>query len=76
MTLTFSAYLAERTVDDISAQAEAHGAHIIAPPAAMPWNARECTIEDPDGYRLTFSEPINMSRSFDDVIAETVKAEA
>ena len=23
--------------------------------AAMPWNTRECTIEDPDGYRLQLS---------------------
>lgn len=76
MVLSFSAYLAERTVDDIAAQAEAHGAHIIAPPAAMPWNSRECTIEDPDGYRLTFSEPINIGRNFDEVIKEASKAEA
>ena len=53
----------------------AAGAQIVAPPADMPWNARECTIQDPDGYRLTFSEPINIHRSFDEVIQEASKPE-
>jgi catechol 2,3-dioxygenase-like lactoylglutathione lyase family enzyme len=73
--LSFSAYLAERTVDEIAARAEGHGAHIFAPPADMPWNARECTIEDPDGFRLTFSQPINIGRKFEDVIAEATGKE-
>lgn len=75
MALSFSAYLAGRTVDEIAAQAEAHGAWVASPPTDMPWNARECTIEDPDGYRLTFTEPINMNRNFDEVIDEARKAE-
>lgn len=68
ITLNYSAYLANRTVDEIAARAEAAGAHIITPPGNRPWNARDCTIEDPDGYRLTFTEPINIGRSFDEVI--------
>jgi uncharacterized glyoxalase superfamily protein PhnB len=75
INLSFSAYLAERTVDDIAAQAQAAGATIVTPPTDMPWNARECTIADPDGYHLTFSEPINIGRSFDDVIARASQAE-
>ncbi|MDQ6693453.1 MAG: VOC family protein [Chloroflexota bacterium] len=74
VTFSFSAYLAEQTVDEIAARAEARGAKIVAPPAQMPWNARECTIEDPDGYRLVFSEPINMNRDFSSVIEEAGKA--
>ncbi len=75
LSLCYSAYLAERTVDEIAARAEAFGSHIVAPPADMAWNARECTIEDPDGYRLTFSEPVNMDRSFSDVIDEASGSE-
>jgi uncharacterized glyoxalase superfamily protein PhnB len=75
IALSFSAYLVERKVDGIAAQAAAHGANIVAPPADMPWNARECTIEDPDGYRLIFTEPVNMGRSFDEVIEQASKAE-
>jgi uncharacterized glyoxalase superfamily protein PhnB len=72
--LHFSAYLAERTVDEIAGQAAGAGARIVAPPAQMPWNARECTIADPDGYLLTFSQPVNIHRDFDEVIAEASKA--
>lgn len=75
MTLSYSAFLVNRTVDEIAAQAEAHGAHIITPPTDMPWNARECTIEDPDGYRLTFTQPINLGRSFDEVIQKVRESE-
>ena len=75
VTLTFSAWLAERPVDEIAAQAEKAGAHIVAPPADMPWNTRECTIADPDGYHLTFTQVINMHRSFDDVIQQAANAE-
>ncbi len=74
VTLTFSAYHSERTVDEIAAQAEAYGAKIITPPTQMPWNTRECTIEDPDGYRLTITQPVDISRSFDGVIEEASKA--
>jgi uncharacterized glyoxalase superfamily protein PhnB len=75
VSLNFSAYLAERTVDDIAAQAAAAGAVIVAPPAQMPWNTRECTIQDPDGYQLTFSQPINLNRTFDTVLQEIREAE-
>jgi uncharacterized glyoxalase superfamily protein PhnB len=59
----------------LAAQAAAAGATIAAPPADMPWNARECTIQDPDGYRLTFSQPINMQREFSDVLEAVRKAD-
>jgi catechol 2,3-dioxygenase-like lactoylglutathione lyase family enzyme len=68
VVLNFSAYLAGRTVDEIAARAEAAGATIVSPPGDRPWNARDCTIADPDGYQLTFSEPINIGRSFDAVV--------
>jgi uncharacterized glyoxalase superfamily protein PhnB len=75
VTLSFSAILAERTVDAIAVQAQAAGATLVQPPTDMPWNARECTIADPDGYHLTFTEPINIGRSFDEVIAQAAQAE-
>lgn len=37
-------------------------------PADQPWNAREFTVLDPDGYRLTFTQPINVNRSMDAVV--------
>ncbi|HUS16800.1 MAG TPA: VOC family protein [Chloroflexia bacterium] len=75
IVLSFSAYLSGRSVDEIAAQAAAYGATIVAPPEPKPWNTRECTIADPDGFQLTFTEPVNMHRSFDEVIQEAAKAE-
>ena len=43
-------------------------------PIDQPWNVREVTVLDPDGYVLIFSMPINMKLSFDEVI-EHVKNE-
>jgi uncharacterized protein (DUF1697 family) len=34
------------------------------------YNTREVTVEDPDGYTLVFSEPVDTSRSFEDVMGE------
>ena len=39
-----------------------------AGPVDQPWNAREFTVLDPDGYRITFTQPINMNLSMDDVV--------
>jgi uncharacterized glyoxalase superfamily protein PhnB len=73
IVLTYSAYLAGRTVTEIAARAEQYGADIASPPEDKPWNARECTIRDPDGFLITFSEPINLGRTFDSVIADATK---
>jgi catechol 2,3-dioxygenase-like lactoylglutathione lyase family enzyme len=53
ITLYFSA-------DDVDAIVARAGAHQVVPvdgPGDRPWNAREVTFADPDGYRLTFTAP-------------------
>ena len=57
-------------VDDLAARARAAGADILEGPIERPWNARDVTIADPDGYRLNFTGPSsNKARmSFDDVM--------
>ncbi|HEX5436103.1 MAG TPA: VOC family protein [Gemmatimonadaceae bacterium] len=53
ITLYFSA-------DDVDVIVERAGAHQVVPldgPGDRPWNAREVTFADPDGYRLTFTAP-------------------
>lgn len=57
-------------VDDVAARAREAGATILAEPGDRPWNARETTIGDPDGYRLTFTEPVDTSGAvtMDDVV--------
>ena len=45
----------EENVEDLAVRVSAAGARLVEGPADKPWNAREVTIEDPDGYRITFS---------------------
>ena len=43
--------------DDVAERARAAGATILDGPVNRPWNARDVTIADPDGYRLMFTAP-------------------
>lgn len=43
------------SADAVAAQAAAIGATIVDGPADRPWNARDVTIVDPEGYRLNFT---------------------
>jgi uncharacterized glyoxalase superfamily protein PhnB len=45
-------------------------------PIDQPWNVREVTVLDPDGYKLIFSMPINLNLSFDEVIEQVKKEES
>lgn len=75
IVLTFSCYDHAYSVDDVAERAKAAGGKILAPPAQMPWNARECTIQDPDGYALAFSQPVHTGRSFESVLEDVVKSD-
>ena len=54
----------------LAAQARQHTAHVTGP-IEQPWNIRELTVLDPDGYRLIFTTPIDVTARFDDVIERT-----
>ena len=56
------------SVDALVEQAKAGGANIVSGPIDQPWNVREATILDPDGYRLVFTTPINISLGFDKML--------
>ena len=60
-------------MDAFAKHAREHGANVIGP-VDQPWNVREVTVLDLDGYKLIFSMPINVNLSFDEVI-ERVKNE-
>ena len=66
MTLSFLAQT--ETIDDMAARLEASGVEIEEGPIDRPWNTRDIVVLDPDGYRLIFFEPIDTSRTFDEVI--------
>jgi predicted enzyme related to lactoylglutathione lyase len=46
------------SVDDLLGKIRHFGGKVIDGPSDRPWNARELVVEDPNGYRLSFSRPI------------------
>jgi catechol 2,3-dioxygenase-like lactoylglutathione lyase family enzyme len=52
-----------------------NGGNVIGP-IEQPWNVREVTVTDPDGYKLIFTMPINLNLDFDTVIERVKKEEA
>ena len=73
ITLNFAAF----EVDQMAERVRAAGARILEGPVDRPWNARDLTVLDPDGYRLNFTAPLRPERvgvpTFDDVIAKVRK---
>lgn len=56
VTLNFATVSA----DDIAALGMRNGAALVDGPTDRPWNARDVTFADPDGYRLTFTAPLKV----------------
>ncbi|NIS79817.1 MAG: hypothetical protein GTO14_06335 [Anaerolineales bacterium] len=68
ITIQFQA--GAKGVAEIAAQAKIAGSSSVEGPVERPWNVRDVTIRDPDGYRLRFSEPIDVSKSFEEVMGD------
>lgn len=66
--VTLNYAMGSGSVDDLAARIRSEGVSILTGPVDQPWNARELTLPDPDGYRLTFTQVIDRNRSFDAVI--------
>jgi uncharacterized glyoxalase superfamily protein PhnB len=62
-------------MDAFANHAREHGANVIGP-VDQPWNVREVTVLDPDGYKLIFMVPINLNLSFDEVIGRVQREES
>ena len=69
ISLSFLAQV--ETIDDMAARLEANRVEVTEGPVDRPWNTRDIVIIDPDGFRLIFFEPIDISRTFEDVIEQT-----
>jgi len=54
-------------IDVFAGHAREHGAQVTGP-INQPWNVREATVLDPDGYKLIFTVPLNIHLGFDKVI--------
>lgn len=57
----------EISVEEIAHKARQQGSSDVDGPLERPWNVREVSVQDPDGYRLRFSEPIDTRLSLDQV---------
>ena len=66
--LTLSFLAQTESIDDMAVRLEANEVEITEGPVNRPWNTRDIVVIDPDGFRLTFFEPIDISRTFEDVI--------
>jgi uncharacterized glyoxalase superfamily protein PhnB len=62
-------------MDAFATNVRERGANIESP-IDQPWNAREVTVMDPDGYQLLFTMPINLNLSFDEVIDRVKREES
>jgi uncharacterized glyoxalase superfamily protein PhnB len=54
-------------MDAFAKHVRGRGANVTGP-IDRPWNVREITVQDPDGYQLIFTMPINLNLSFEEVI--------
>jgi len=62
-------------IDAFAKHARENGATITGP-MDQPWNVREVTLIDPDGYKLVFTIPFNINLGFDKVIERFINDES
>jgi uncharacterized glyoxalase superfamily protein PhnB len=62
-------FMVAEDIDRLAARAKAMGATFLAEIGDRPWNARDFTLADPDGFALTFTHgPLKKDLSFDEVM--------
>ncbi len=61
-------------MDAFAKHARENAANVTGP-IDQPWNVREVTVLDPDGYKLIFTMPLNTNLGFDKVIERVMNQE-
>ena len=56
-------------IDALASYARENGATVMGP-INQPWNVREVTVLDPDGYKLVFTVPLNINLGFDQMLEQ------
>jgi catechol 2,3-dioxygenase-like lactoylglutathione lyase family enzyme len=56
-------------IDAFAQHARENGANVTGP-VNRPWNVREVTVFDPDGYKLVFTIPLNINLGFDQMLEQ------
>jgi len=77
VTLTFAwtAGAVAEDLDTLAARARTAGAKILREPGDRPWNARDFSLADPDGYALTFTfGPIKRDLDLAAVVANVTRS--
>jgi uncharacterized glyoxalase superfamily protein PhnB len=68
LTLNFAANESLAALNTLAERARAAGARFIQEPGDRPWNVRDFTVADPDGFALTFSfGPLKQNVSMDEL---------
>jgi uncharacterized glyoxalase superfamily protein PhnB len=74
LSLSFAVF--EGKVDDVAERARRHGARLETEPKNQPWNARDFSIRDPDGFLLTFTQgPVEEGLGMDRIVARSMGTE-
>lgn len=70
MSLSFS--VTEGSVDELAEKARRYGARILSEPKNQPWNARDFSVADPDGFVLTFTKgPVDDGLGMDEIVGRS-----
>jgi uncharacterized glyoxalase superfamily protein PhnB len=73
IALTYSVGLDR--LDALAERARSYGANFLQEPGDRPWNARDFTVADPDGFALVFTAgPLRRELSLDQVVANARRA--
>ena len=56
-------------IDAFTNHARENGADVSGP-IDQPWNVREVTVLDPDGYKLVFTVPLHVNLAFDRMLEQ------
>jgi uncharacterized glyoxalase superfamily protein PhnB len=68
ISLSFAVF--EGGVDDVADRARRAGAQLESEPRNQPWNARDFSLRDPDGFLLTFTMgPVEPGLAMDRIIS-------
>ena len=66
--VSLSFLVGDVSVDAMAEQLTGLGVELEEGPVTRPWNTREIVVADPDGYRLVFFEPVDVEKSFEEVM--------
>lgn len=74
--ITLSFAVSDGRVDDVAERARRFGAQLQSEPTNQPWNARDFSIKDPDGFVLTFTQgPVEPGLGMEQIIRRSTGSE-